>query len=190
MLKVIIADDEARVCRLVQLLADWDALGMEVVGMAANGLEALELVRKLKPDILITDIRMPGCYGLELIQHARESLPGLEIIIISGYAHFEYARSAIRHGVGDYLLKPIQKNELMATLQKLRERCRDRQLPDSGGQPLRRYTEEDLSRLQNRLIPDLAERRLKTPSAALLEQEYHFSVRPGLLQVALLKLDV
>ena len=69
---------------------------------------------------------MPGCYGLELIQHAKESLPQLEIVIISGYAHFEYAQSAIKHGVGDYLLKPIQKGELMATLQKLGDRCRAR----------------------------------------------------------------
>ena len=109
MLKVIIADDEERVCRLVQVLADWDALGMEVAGTASNGLEALELVKQVRPDILITDIRMPGCYGLELIQHAKESLPQLEIVIISGYAHFEYAQSALKHGVGDYLLKPIQR---------------------------------------------------------------------------------
>ena len=187
MLKVIIADDEERVCRLVQVLADWDALGMEVAGTASNGLEALELVKQVRPDILITDIRMPGCYGLELIQHAKESLPQLEIVIISGYAHFEYAQSAIKHGVGDYLLKPIQKGELMATLRKLGDRCRSRQA--QGQQAVRQYSQEDLFRLQNRLVLDLAQRRLKSPSAKLLEQEYHVSVQPGLLQVMLLKLD-
>ena len=189
MLKVIIADDEERVCRLVQVLADWDALGMEVAGTASNGLEALELVRRIRPDILITDIRMPGCYGLELIQHAKESLPQLEIVIISGYAHFEYAQGAIKHGVGDYLLKPIQKEELMATLRKLGDRCRARQDAAAGARVLRQYSQEDLSRLQNRLILDLAERRLKEPSARLLEREYRFSVGPGLLQIMLLKLD-
>lgn len=187
MLKVVIADDEERVCRLVQVLADWDALGMEVAGTASNGLEALELVRQIRPDILITDIRMPGCYGLELIQHAKECLPQLEIVIISGYAHFEYAQSAIKHGVGDYLLKPIQKGELMATLKKLGDRCRARQA--AGGQGARQYSQEDRSRLQNRLILDLAEQRLVSPSARVLEQEYCFSVQPGLLQVMLLKLD-
>ena len=187
MLKVIIADDEERVCRLVQVLADWDALGMEVAGTASNGLEALELVKQVRPDILITDIRMPGCYGLELIQHAKESLPQLEIVIISGYAHFEYAQSAIKHGVGDYLLKPIQKGELMATLQKLGDRCRARLA--QGQQAVSQYSQEDLFRLQNRLVLDLAQRRLKAPSAKLLEREYHISVQPGLLQVMLLKLD-
>ena len=89
MLKVIIADDEKLICRLVKALADWNLLGMEVVGEAENGFEALELIRSEEPDILITDIRMPGCDGLELIRQARELKPDLEIIIISGYAHFE-----------------------------------------------------------------------------------------------------
>ena len=124
MLKVVIADDEARVCSLIQMLIDWDALDMELAGTAANGLEALELMRAQRPDILITDIRMPGCHGLELIERAKQENPALGIVIISGYAHFEYAQSAIRFGVGDYLLKPINRQELMATLQKLAERCR------------------------------------------------------------------
>ena len=67
MLKVIIADDEQRICRLVQVLADWESLGMEVVGTAENGFEALNLIKEAHPDILITDIRMPGCDGLLII---------------------------------------------------------------------------------------------------------------------------
>lgn len=118
MLKVIIADDERLICRLVQTLADWDSLGMEVVAMAENGLEALELVQSRHPDILITDIRMPGCDGLELIRSAKQIMPDLEVVIISGYAHFEYAQSAMKYGAGYYLLKPIKQAELMETLEK------------------------------------------------------------------------
>ena len=126
MIRVIIADDEKLICRLVQALADWDSLGMEVAGTAENGLEALQLVEALEPDILITDIRMPGCDGLELIRRAKELRPQLEVVIISGYAHFEYAQSAIQFGVGNYLLKPIKKEELMDTLRKMKERCEAR----------------------------------------------------------------
>ena len=138
MLKVVIADDEARVCSLIQMLIDWDELDMTLCGTAGNGIEALELVKTQHPDILITDIRMPGCHGLELIERAKQVSPHLEIVIISGYAHFEYAQSAIRHGVGDYLLKPINKQELMSTLRKLAQRCRTRASLGSEVEQLRR----------------------------------------------------
>ena len=67
-LKVVIADDEVRICQLIQALIDWDSMGMKVVGIAHNGEEACEMVRQTQPDILITDIRMPGCSGLELVK--------------------------------------------------------------------------------------------------------------------------
>lgn len=103
-----------------------------MAGTAGNGLEALALIERERPDILITDIRMPGCQGLELIERARRTVPDIEIIIISGYAHFEYAQTAIKLGVGDYLLKPIKKDELTATLSKLAQRCYAKHPSDPG----------------------------------------------------------
>ena len=78
MQKVMIADDEERICQLIEALVDWKALDMEVAAVAHNGLEAAETVKKLRPDILITDIRMPGCSGLELMWSAvgRETFSG------------------------------------------------------------------------------------------------------------------
>ena len=107
MIKVVIADDEVRICQLILALVDWEALGLKVVGTAHNGLEAIAMVRTLQPNILITDIRMPGCSGLELIDQVKRDDQSLEIVIISGYA-FEYARQTIKYGVGDYLAKADQ----------------------------------------------------------------------------------
>lgn len=84
MLRVLIADDEERICQLIQVLGQWERLGLQVAGVASNGPDALELVRSLHPDILITDIRMPGCDGLAVIREARRCAPWLEVIIISG----------------------------------------------------------------------------------------------------------
>ena len=84
MLKVLIADDEKKVCRLIQMLCDWEKLNMELIGTAENGLEAIEMVEKYKPDILITDICMPGCDGIDVIRRARELNIHMEVIIISG----------------------------------------------------------------------------------------------------------
>lgn len=189
MLKVVVADDEARVCQLILMLTDWDSLGMEVAGVASNGLEALELVEHLHPDILITDIRMPGCHGLELIERAKGKFPQLEIVIISGYAHFEFAQTAIKHGVGDYLLKPIKKEELMATLDKLGKRCRQRSQSVSEVEQLRQSNQENVDQLRLRLPLDVLNQRLTAVTEEELWAAYRFRAEPGLYQIALLKID-
>jgi len=189
MLKVVIADDEARVCRLVQMLADWDALGMEVAGIASNGFEALELVEALMPDILITDIRMPGCDGLELIEKAKLISPNLEITLISGYAQFEYAQTAMRYDVGGYLLKPIKKDALMSTLEKLGKKCRERAASAAIMERLRQESDKSHDLLRNRLLEDLLYKRIDAPSREQLKSEYGFPVQDGLLQIFILKID-
>ena len=189
MLKVVIADDEVRVCRLIQKLVDWNALGMEVAGTASNGFEALDLVTALSPDILITDIRMPGCDGLELIEKAKQVSPNLEIALISGYAQFEYAQTAMRFDVGGYLLKPINKDALMSTLEKLGKKCRERAASSSIMEHLRQDSDTSHSLLRVRLPLDLLQGRLEAPSMELLFSEYGFLVREGLLQVCILKID-
>lgn len=122
MLKVVLADDEKKVVLLLQKLIDWQALGYEVVGVANDGVRALELVQEKQPDLLITDIRMPGCDGLELIGRAKACAPKLHFIVISGYRQFEYAQSAIKYGVEDYLLKPLKQEELSDILLRLRDK--------------------------------------------------------------------
>ncbi len=84
MLKVLIADDEQKVCQLIEKLVDWQALDMQVAATAENGIEALEMIREHHPDIVITDIRMPGYDGLDLIRLGKEADPKIEFIIISG----------------------------------------------------------------------------------------------------------
>ncbi|MCI8465122.1 MAG: response regulator [Lachnospiraceae bacterium] len=189
MLRVMIADDEERICKLITALVDWKALDMEILGIAHNGPEAIELAEKLRPDILITDIRMPGCSGLDLIEQIKKSKPELEIVIISGYAHFEYAQTAIKFGVGDYLLKPINKEELNTTLRKFQERIFARQaLLESGGR-LFQKSEHDLKRLREGLINQLLSRKGERLSLATLREEYYLQVEPGIFQGVWLKLD-
>ena len=120
-MKVLIADDEIKVCRLIQHLVDWDALEMDIVGFANDGKTAYENICEKKPDIVITDIRMPIYDGLELISRAKETNPEINFIVISGYSQFEYAQQAIKYGVKDYLLKPLKKRELENSLIEIKE---------------------------------------------------------------------
>lgn len=119
MFKVLIADDEVKVCRLISCLIDWEALGLKLVGMVHDGLSAYRFIEEHNPDIVITDIKMPRYDGLELIRNVKKYRENIHFIIISGYSDFSYAQKAIKYGVEDYLLKPIKKKELEQALNKL-----------------------------------------------------------------------
>ncbi|WP_283681768.1 response regulator [Parablautia sp. Marseille-Q6255] len=187
--KVVIADDEERICRLIEALIDWETLGLEIAAVAHNGVEACEIVEQVKPDILITDIRMPGCSGLELVEQVKRSQPEIEIIIISGYAHFEYAQQAIKFGVGDYLLKPISKAELNSTLQKLSGRISRRKESEQDRKELLRRAQQDDEQLRQSLIFDLQDKEGLSLSGEILQERYHLRVQEGLFQVFLLHMD-
>ena len=189
MIKVLIADDEAKVCQLICNLVDWASFDMQIVGTAANGLEALEKVRSLAPDLMITDIRMPGCDGLELIARAKAENDALEFVIISGYRHFEYAQTAIKSGVGDYLLKPIKKAELSATLEKMRARHLRRTEQISTEERLRLRLQSDIDKLRSGLFADLLSETPVPHTLGELNQDYHYEMRPGLFAAFLIKLD-
>ncbi|MGZ7443287.1 response regulator [Paenibacillus sp. TH7-28] len=126
MFKVLIVDDEEWNRDIIKNLGRWDELGMEVAGEAEDGLEALRLIEQLGPELIITDMRMPGSDGEELMRNIHDRFPGKQVIVVSGYDDFHYARQAIRYKAADYLLKPIDPQELNAVLAKCREALRQR----------------------------------------------------------------
>ena len=122
MLKIFLAEDEVIVRETIKRMIPWEELGFELVGEAADGEMALPLLIRQKPDLLITDIKMPFMDGLTLAKLAKKELPELKIVILSGYDDFNYAKQAISIGVEDYLLKPITKNALIERISELRSR--------------------------------------------------------------------
>lgn len=192
MLKVIIADDEVKICQLICKLVDWEALDMEVAGVAGNGLEALEKIRSMVPDVVITDIRMPGLDGMEMIRQARQVNGNIAFIIISGYRHFEYARTAIKYGVSDYLLKPIKKEELVATLEKIRERYLERTEQLTFEERVRLVLKNDAGRLRTSYFSSILypkSREQENMSLEEINSHYHYSMRPGYFQILCIKFD-
>lgn len=192
MLKVLIADDERKVCQLIENLIDWPALGMQVVAIAENGIEALEKIKEFQPDIAIIDIRMPGYDGLELVRLAKNHISKCEFVIISGYRHFEYAQTAIHHGVGAYLLKPIRKDELTETLIKLGERCREHTEKLSYEEKMKRTMKNDKENLRQTFLNYIIyrnERDKRKSSLETINQEYHYTLLPGLFCIGIIKFD-
>lgn len=125
MLKIFLAEDEVIVRETIKRMIPWENLGFELVGEAADGEMALPLLIRQQPDLLITDIKMPFMDGLTLARLAKKEVPGLKVVILSGYDDFNYAKQAINIGVEDYLLKPITKNVLIERLTEIRSRYED-----------------------------------------------------------------
>lgn len=127
LIKVFITEDESIIREGLRDSIPWGRYGFEFVGDAPDGEMALPMIRKLKPDVLITDIKMPFMDGLSLSSIVSRELPDTKIIIISGYSDFEYARKAIEINVDQYLLKPITKASMITALEQTRQKILEEQ---------------------------------------------------------------
>lgn len=125
--KVVLIDDEAAVKKKLHMLVDSDHPAFQIIGEANDGLEGLALIERTNPDLVITDIRMPVMDGLTLVKTMRERSIETEVIIVSGYDTFDYARQALRYGVKDYLLKPISARDVAAIFNQVEEKIRKEQ---------------------------------------------------------------
>lgn len=122
MYTVVVADDEEELRRAIIRRVDWESIGFEVVGEAENGIEALEQVERKKPDLLLTDIRMPFVSGIELARQVREIRPTTQIAFLSGFDEFSYAQQAIQYNIISYMLKPITMADLTEELKKIKQK--------------------------------------------------------------------
>lgn len=119
MYKIFLADDEIWVIMGLKKLIEKTGAPFRVVGEANNGIVALEEIEEKKPDVLITDIRMPGMDGLQLMQMIQEKNLETRVVLVSGYAEFNYAQQAMRMGAVDYLLKPVETEALAEVMERL-----------------------------------------------------------------------
>lgn len=116
MYKVLLVDDERMILDGISVIVDWNKHDTELIGKALNGVEAYDFITKQQPDIVITDITMPGLDGIELVRKARKDYPSIKWIFLSGFNEFEYARQAMRFGVKHYLLKPCNEDHISEAL--------------------------------------------------------------------------
>jgi len=192
MLRVLLVDDEHMVCELIKNLIHWRDLGLEIIGQANDGLTASKIIFDENPDIVITDIRMSGLDGINLVKTIREGQLQTEFIFISGYKYFEYAHNALRYGVVDYLLKPINKLELTSALTRLRDKIMESRhafVPEQ----IEQHQELDTKWKRKQLLAEMMyapERSILDSDITMLNQNYYFHFKPGMFQIVILKLDM
>lgn len=145
MYKMLIADDEPFIVEGLKQILNWQEYGIELTDTASNGIEALEIIKKGGADLLITDIKMPKMNGLELIQSVKELKLNTHFIVLSGYDDFDYLKESIKLGIENYLLKPINCEELEETILNVGNKLEYRNLQDL-------YLNKDIDIIKNNIL--------------------------------------
>ena len=174
---VLLVDDEEDVLQVIIKKLDWENMGFKIVGYAKNGIEALEMAEDLQPDVVMTDIKMPYMDGLTLCKELKELYQKVKVIIFSGFDDFEYAKEAIKNEAEEYILKPINSNELSEVFIRIKN-VLDKELDEKRNiDKLRSYYMESLPILQENFYTSLIEGRIPEDQIEKYVQNYQIDLK-------------
>ncbi len=189
MLKVFLVEDEFIIREGIKNNIDWQIHGYEFCGEASDGELAFPLIQKLKPDILITDIKMPFMDGLALSRLVKKELPETEIIFLSGYEEFDYAKEAIQIGVARYLLKPINGDALLAEVDIVAEDILKKQREKEIREKYQKEMEENSLKEQKNLFQHLVTGDCSVEEFLLTSEKLGLTITAPWYSIVLLKIE-
>ena len=173
---VLLVDDEEEVIQVMLKKIDWEGIGFQVMGYAHNGIEALDLAEQEAPDVVLTDIKMPYMDGLELAHNLKIMYPTVRILIFSGFDEFEYAKEAIRLEVEEYVLKPVDADELRRIFTRIKASLDQEMDEKRNVQKLRDYYMESLPLLQENFYSTLVEGNVKESDIPRFLSDYQIEM--------------
>lgn len=186
-LKIMIVDDEELARKMLITSIDWNALNMEIIGEAVSGQDALALMEEQLPDILFTDIKMPYMDGMELSNIVTKQYPHIKIVITTAFKDFDYAHQCISLGVSHFLLKPVNRGDLISTLLKLREQIESEKQQWFEFDHLKKILEKNYSFLRERFLLEFCENSTHSISAEKQISYYFPDGIPSYIQVTLIE---
>lgn len=173
---IILVDDEEEVRKSIIKKIDWESAGFKVVGDAENGEDALEKIEVLEPDVVLTDIRMPYMDGLTLAEKIRQRYPSTKVVIFSGYDDFEYAQKAIKLNVTEYILKPVNVEELTSILKKIKSNLDEEIEEKRNVSRLRENYRKSLPIIREQFFNDMVHRKLSEDLIESKLREYDIPI--------------
>ncbi|MBR2811397.1 MAG: response regulator, partial [Solobacterium sp.] len=187
---VILADDEEDVIQVIMRKIPWEELGYQTPLYAHNGLEALELAEEFRPDVLMTDIKMPYLDGLELSRRMKEMYPDIRIIIFSGFNEFEYAKEAVHLEAQEYLLKPMDFEELQKVFRRVKESLDRSRTEQRNVRQLREYYLQSLPLLQENFYASLVQGKVRENEIDQYVRGYQIDLKGPYFCIAILHASV
>jgi two-component system response regulator YesN len=190
LIDVLIVDDEFWVTQVIQNLIDWEKEGFHIISILNDGVEACEMILKLNPSIVLTDIKMPGMDGLTMIKKARQAGLETQFIIISGHNDFKYAKDALEYGAAGYLLKPIDQEDLQNILDKVKGILINKQLKEKKELHLKQNLEKCVRQLKEQFFLDYFQHTFKSQlDIDQINNKFSLKFSPSKYQVIILSLD-
>lgn len=186
-IKVFLVEDEVIIRQSIKNNVEWEKYGYEFVGEAADGEMALPLIKELKPDILITDIKMPFMDGVELGKILKEEMPGISIIFLTGYNDFSFAKEAISIGVEEYLMKPVTGNQLIAALDKVKDKIEKNKIITENMSRLEKESQKNIQIRRYRFFGELVRSKIPVSKLITMGNELGISIMASAYAVILIK---
>jgi len=187
LLKVLIVDDEHLVRSLLRNCINWNEIGYEVVGEASNAHEALDLVEELRPDVIFTDIYMPFMDGLEFGKIVFEKYSNIKIVVLTGHEEFEYAKRSIKIGIADFLLKPINDDEIRKVAINLKQKIESERDHQEEYTRIKKQLEENLPYLRERFLNQLLQSSFEIDDIMHQLDYFKIKINPEHMQVAVIE---
>ncbi len=189
LLKVLIVDDEHLVRNLLRNCINWNEIGYEVVGEASNAHEALDLVEQLRPDVIFTDIYMPFMDGLEFGKIVFEKYPTIKIIVLTGYEEFEYAKKSVKIGIADFLLKPINDDEIRKVALNIKSKIESERNQRNEYDRIKNQLEENLPYLKEKLLNSIIQNTYDANNINQQLDYFNIKISPDHVQIAVIEVS-
>lgn len=170
--KVLLVDDEEEVIQVIMNKIDWKGLGFTISGCAANGVQALEMAEEDEPDVVMTDINMPYMDGLELARRLKKEFSNIKILLFTGYDEFEYAKEAVHLEVEEYILKPINADELTKVFARIRENLDKERSERNNLEKLKNYYMDSLPLFRMNFFTTLIEGSIRKEDVKKYMSDY------------------
>ena len=189
MFKVLLVDDERIITDGMSKVIQWESIGTQLIGTARNGIEAYSIIEQQKPDIVISDIKMPGMNGIELVSKVNSTFPTIRFILLSGFSEFDYAKQAMEYGVKHYLLKPCNENTIMDAVKELCNELKQNQEREQFVNTMKGTLETVLPYAKEQLLKEFITNHYENKNLDYYQKLFQLEVNTSRVRLLLFQLE-
>jgi len=189
MYKVLLVDDERIITEGIAKVIDWESIGTKLIATARNGIEALDLIEKEMPDIIVSDIKMPGMNGLQLVEKVHYEYPEVRFVLLTGFSEFDFAKRAMSYGVRHYLLKPCNEQSIIDAVKELCEELTQQRNRNEFIQSMKKSLEDVLPYAKEQLLKELITNHYENGNIEYFQKLFQIDLHSANVRIVLFQLE-